>query len=102
MTLRVRAETERDRRSVYLMRAAPVISLVAEEGDVVAGHIMFTPVSLALYDGLIMGLAPMAVAPARQYDVPAEVLMALELWPGALRGASGTVRYHAALAEVDA
>jgi putative acetyltransferase len=39
---------------------------------------------------------------ACEYDVPAEAFMALELRPGALRGAAGTLRYHAAFAEVDA
>jgi putative acetyltransferase len=29
-----------------------------------------------------------------EYDVPEDVFMALELEPGALRGASGTIRYH--------
>jgi putative acetyltransferase len=35
-----------------------------------------------------------------EYDVPQEAFMAMELWPGALRGASGTVRYHAAFASL--
>jgi putative acetyltransferase len=47
--------------------AAPVISLVAEAGDAIVGHIMFSPVTLAGADDLfLMGLAPMAVLPARQ------------------------------------
>lgn len=169
MKPRIRAETERDREAVHALnaaafgqateallvdmlraQAAPVISLVAQDGDTVVGHIMFTPVSLAGHGGLIMGLAPMAVEPSRQragigsalvraglerckelgaaaavvlghpafypkfgflpaarfglaceYDVPPEAFMALELRAGALRGASGTVRYHAAFAEVE-
>jgi putative acetyltransferase len=35
-----------------------------------------------------------------EYDVPADVFMALELTLGALRGVSGLVRYHAAFAAV--
>jgi len=35
-----------------------------------------------------------------EYDVPDEVFMALELEPGALRGRSGTIKYHAAFANV--
>jgi putative acetyltransferase len=35
-----------------------------------------------------------------EYDVPLEAFMAMELRPGALRGASGTVRYHAAFASL--
>ena len=34
------------------------------------------------------------------YDVPAEAFMVLELRPGALRGASGRVQYHAAFASL--
>jgi GNAT superfamily N-acetyltransferase len=47
-------------------QARPVVSLVAEEDGALAGHIMFTPVSLHGFERLMMGLAPMAVAPARQ------------------------------------
>lgn len=35
-----------------------------------------------------------------EYDVPADVFMALELTQGALRGVSGLVRYHSAFAAV--
>ncbi len=34
------------------------------------------------------------------YEVPADVFMLLELRPGYLRGASGTVQYHAAFDDV--
>jgi putative acetyltransferase len=48
-------------------RAKPVISLVAEDEQVLVGHILFSPVSLTAHDELkIMGLAPMAVAPEHQ------------------------------------
>lgn len=44
--------------------ADPIISLVAEEQGVVAGHILFTPVALDSNAFLnLMGLAPMAVLP---------------------------------------
>jgi putative acetyltransferase len=170
MTASVRSEEARDQGAVHTIncaafgraeeaklvdllreRAEPLVSLVAEEVGAVVGHILFTPVSLVGYRKLLMGLAPMAVGPARQragigsalvraglercklldaaavvvlghpayyprfgfvpaaafglaceYDVPAEAFMALELRPGALRGAAGTLRYHAAFAEVDA
>ncbi|MCA9269873.1 MAG: N-acetyltransferase, partial [Planctomycetales bacterium] len=35
-----------------------------------------------------------------EYDAPEEAFMALELTPGALRGASGVVQYHAAFKNV--
>lgn len=48
-------------------QAHPVVSLVAEDGQTVIGHIMFSPVSLTGHpDLMIMGLAPMAVMPAHQ------------------------------------
>lgn len=48
-------------------QAHPVVSLVAEDGQTVVGHIMFSPVSLTGHpDLMIMGLAPMAVMPAHQ------------------------------------
>jgi putative acetyltransferase len=34
-----------------------------------------------------------------EYDVPQEAFMAIELRPGALRGVSGTVKYHAAFTD---
>ena len=42
------------------------MSLVAEDAGTVIGHTMFSPVSLGGFAGLMMGLAPMAVTPARQ------------------------------------
>ena len=168
MAVLIRAEAEADHRAVHALntsafggpgearlvdalrvQAQPLVSLVAEENGAVVGHIMFTPVSLPGYPELIMGLAPMAVIPARQrtgigtalvraglkrckqlgaaavvvlghpgfypsfgfspgarfgiaceYDVPQEAFMAMELRPGALRGATGTVKYHAAFSDV--
>lgn len=131
-------------------RAQPIVSLVAEDGNELVGHIMFSPVTLPGHSDLkFMGLGPMAVAPAHQgrgygsalveagldqcrnlnvsavvvlghpefyprfgfsrsavfgidseYDVPEEVFMAMELAPGRLQAVSGTVRYHAAFADL--
>lgn len=47
-------------------RARPLLSLVAESGGAIAGHILFTPVTLDGFAELLMGLAPMAVAPDKQ------------------------------------
>jgi len=127
-------------------QAHPLVSLVAQVGEEVVGHIMFSPVSLEGHAELsLMGLAPMAVLPAHrrkgvgsalvrtglqrcralgvgavvllghpgyyprfgfqpsvpfgitsEYDAPPEAFMVLELQPGYLVGASGTVKFHAA------
>jgi putative acetyltransferase len=129
---------------------AAVVSLVAEMGTDILGHILFSPVVVEQSNGMrLVGLAPMAVAPDHQrkgigsrlvreglagcraagvhgvvvlghagyyprfgfvpaarlglrceYDVPADVFMALELTHDTLRGVSGLVRYHAAFAAV--
>jgi putative acetyltransferase len=131
-------------------QANPVISLVAEEDGNIVGHIMFSPVTVSASPYTkVMGLAPMAVDPARQrsgigsalvragldhcrqsgfdavvvlghpdyyprfgfspasrfgirseYDVPAEVFMALELRPGALSGITGIAKYHPAFSSL--
>ena len=47
-------------------RARPFVSLVAEADGAIAGHIVFTPVTLDGFTGLLLGLAPMAVSPDRQ------------------------------------
>jgi putative acetyltransferase len=59
-------------------RACPIISLVAEEGDKVIGHIMFSPITLSGNSStLVMGLAPMAVVPDRQNQgVGSELVLA--------------------------
>lgn len=84
--MRIREETEIDQPVVYAINAAafpseaeaklvdrlrqhasPLISLVAEDGAEVRGHILFTPVSLGSHPELrIMGLAPMAITPEYQ------------------------------------
>jgi putative acetyltransferase len=59
--------TEADLVDALRRRATPLISLVAEDGANVVGHILFSPVTLASEPGLtVMGLAPMAVVPSRQ------------------------------------
>lgn len=82
----IRPEEEQDRLAIHALnvcafgstaeadlvdalraRARPLVSLVAEDGGAIVGHILFSPVSLPGRPDLeIMGLAPMAVAPARQ------------------------------------
>lgn len=58
---------EADLVDVLRLQAKPFISLVADEAEAIVGHILFTPVSLAGHPNLnLMGLAPMAVAPAQQ------------------------------------
>jgi putative acetyltransferase len=48
-------------------RAAPLISIVAEEHGSLVGHILFSPVQLeGRADLRVLGLAPMAVVPAHQ------------------------------------
>ncbi len=126
--------------------ADPVLSLVADEGRALVGHVMFSPATLPGHPGLgLMALGPMAVAPreqgkgvgsalvragldacrtlgrgavvlvghpgyyprfgfvpgarfglASEFDTPPETFMVLELEPGHLRTAAGTVRFHEA------
>ena len=62
------------------------------EGVVVLGHAEYYP---------RFGFVPAVQFGLRcEYDVAADVFMALELTHGALRGVSGLVRYHAAFAAV--
>jgi putative acetyltransferase len=59
--------TEADLVDALRDDAAPIISLVAEEEGKIVGHILFSPATLVAEPGLpLMGLAPMAVVPARQ------------------------------------
>jgi putative acetyltransferase len=62
-------ETDTESNLVRALReqAQPLVSLVADEDDDVIGHIMFSPVTLSSDPAArIMGLAPMAVLPAKQ------------------------------------
>lgn len=48
-------------------QAQPIVSLVAEANGEVVGHVLLSPVTLDAHPGLrLMGLAPLAVAPAHQ------------------------------------
>jgi putative acetyltransferase len=59
-------ETEARLVATLREQARPLVSLVAEESGTLVGHVMFSPVSLHGFAGLMMGLGPMAVAPTRQ------------------------------------
>jgi putative acetyltransferase len=62
------------------------------EGVVVVGHAGYYP---------RYGFVPAQQFGLRcEYDVPADVFMALEFSPGALSGVSGLVRYHPAFGTV--
>lgn len=62
-------EPEADLVEALRRDADPVISLVAEDDGEIVGHILFSPVSVdSVADNLVMGLAPMAVAPDRQRE----------------------------------
>lgn len=57
-------------------RAAPLVSLVADDSGSIVGHILFSPVTLSGHpDAKVMGLAPMAVLPARQREGVGSVLV---------------------------
>lgn len=61
--------TDAEARLVDILRerVMPLISLVAEVDGELAGHILFTPVAMdGDAEARLMGLAPMAVDPARQ------------------------------------
>ena len=59
--------TEADLVDTLRERAEPIISLVADDGRSIQGHILFSPVTLSGHTELrIMGLGPMAVLPAQQ------------------------------------
>jgi putative acetyltransferase len=62
-------DTTMEAHLVDLLReqATPNVSLVADDRGAICGHILFTPVTLIDHPELrIMGLAPMAVVPAKQ------------------------------------
>ncbi len=59
--------TEADLVDALRVQANPLISLVAVDDDALLGHILFSPVTLAGDEDMAaMGLAPMAVIPAKQ------------------------------------
>ena len=58
---------EADLVNTLRQAAHPIVSLVADDGGKIVGHILFSPVTLSGQpDAKIMGLAPMAVLPAEQ------------------------------------
>jgi len=62
-------ETPAEANLVDILRrdAHPILSLVAEQNEVIIGHVMFSPVSLTGHTDLkIMGLGPVAVDPEHQ------------------------------------
>jgi putative acetyltransferase len=62
-------ETSAESNLVEVLRREvhPIISLVAEDGEAIVGHAMFSPVSLTGHPDLkIMGLGPVAVIPTYQ------------------------------------
>lgn len=59
--------TEADLVELLRAQASPLVSLVADDSGSIVGHILFSPAVLVGHPGVpIMGLAPMAVLPARQ------------------------------------
>jgi putative acetyltransferase len=59
--------TEADLVDALRDQVRPLVSLVAEDDGAIVGHILFSPMTLPSRPDLrIMGLAPMAVVPARQ------------------------------------
>ena len=59
--------TEADLVDALRSQAEPIISLVADDDGSIAGHILFSPVTLVGHDDLtLMGFAPMSVLPDRQ------------------------------------
>jgi putative acetyltransferase len=59
--------TEADLVDALRAQATPLMSYVAELDGTIAGHILFSPVTLLSHPDLaIMGLAPMAVLPTLQ------------------------------------
>jgi putative acetyltransferase len=62
-------ETPAEANLVDVLRAEaqPIISLVAQDGESIVGHVMFSPASLTDHPDLkIMGLGPVAVLPHLQ------------------------------------
>lgn len=58
---------EADLVDALRQQARPLVSLVAEDAGAIVGHVMFSPVVLTGHpERRMMGLAPMAVVPARQ------------------------------------
>lgn len=89
--LAVEPESQRDGIGSALTRAGlEHCRELGAVGAVVLGHADYYP---------RFGFAPSIDFGIRcEYDVPADHFMVLELTPGALNGATGTIRYHGAFA----
>lgn len=70
---------------------ASIVSLVADEGGRVVGHILFSPVTLNDGEAEILGLAPMAVLPERQRQGIGSELVRAGLDSSRQRGAAAVV-----------
>ena len=70
---------------------ASIVSLVADAGGLVVGHILFSPVTLDGADVGILGLAPMAVWPERQRQGIGSELVRAGLDASRERGAAAVV-----------
>lgn len=84
---------QQEHRLVQLLREAGAltVSLVAEEGNAVVGHIAFSPVTVAGHDLGWMGIGPLSVLPARQRRGIGKALMTAGLAAIAARSAKGCV-----------
>ena len=107
----IRAEEPRDRHAIHAVEAAafpspaeaelvdalrraaaPLVSLVADDAGAIVGHLLFSPVTLDDQPALrLMGLGPMAVAPARQRSGIGSALVREGLTVCARAGAAGVV-----------
>lgn len=85
--------TDAEAKMIDLVRsqARPVISLVAEDGGALVGHILFSPVTLEKTSALVMGLAPMSVVPSRQRQGIGSALVEEGLAACRVLGAVGVV-----------
>lgn len=86
-------ETDAEANLVDVLReaAATSISLVADKGGIVVGHILFTPVLADAGQVEVMGLAPMAVSPNCQRQGVGSALVQAGLEACRAQGAQAVV-----------
>src|SRR5262245_54794394 len=108
----IRPEEPRDWRAIHALEAAafpsaaeadlvdairsagatPLVSLIADDAGTIVGHAFFSPVTLDRHPTMrLMGLGPMAVAPARQRSGIGTALVSEGLATCALGGIAGVV-----------